>query len=229
MISLTAPFAVPGLSGQDEDLIVWDQSSGQFELFLDATAAGLANSNEDVTGAHVDTSNDDPLLTTLGNYAVPGGNGDADDVFSLLGGGLTVIFDGDSAGVGAESLDAVSLAGPIVLLPPPTALVVHNLDRPGDVNDDGRVTALDALLVINYVARTADGDSPGGRTNLTDVNGDRQTSVSDALDVIHQLGGGAAESEPVSAMPSGVDPFDDDDDDDHLMTLLAQDAAGVNS
>ena len=59
-----------------------------------------------------------------------------------------------------------------------------------DVSGDLRVTARDALLVINEMARlrAAEGESSGtpGRAR-TDVNGDGRTSALDALIVVNHL------------------------------------------
>ncbi len=59
-----------------------------------------------------------------------------------------------------------------------------------DVNDDGAVSAIDALLVINEVSRGSAAGEIGGITAshfYTDVNGDDETTVLDALQVINYL------------------------------------------
>jgi hypothetical protein len=65
----------------------------------------------------------------------------------------------------------------------------HNLDLPGDVNGDQRVTPLDALLVINDIARSGNRTLTSDDTGLTsiDVNNDGTVSPRDALRVINLL------------------------------------------
>lgn len=71
---------------------------------------------------------------------------------------------------------------------------LQNPDEFNDVNDDGFITALDALLIINRIARDSDGD---GRIPVTDtdrgpfyfdVDGNQTISTFDALQVIIRLG-----------------------------------------
>jgi hypothetical protein len=62
-----------------------------------------------------------------------------------------------------------------------------------DVDNDGRVTPIDALLVINEMSRELlEGEQVSARSGLassyyTDVNGDFTTSALDALNVINYL------------------------------------------
>ncbi|WP_182870078.1 peroxidase family protein [Rhodopirellula sp. JC639] len=60
----------------------------------------------------------------------------------------------------------------------------HNVYDAEDVNDDGVVSAVDALIVINSMDR--DGGDDAAR--FTDVNNDGRRSVLDALRVINRLG-----------------------------------------
>ncbi len=64
---------------------------------------------------------------------------------------------------------------------------VHNFISPMDTNDDGRITGLDALQIINQL--NAQGQpaarSPGG--GFWDVNGDGRLTALDALMVINRL------------------------------------------
>ncbi len=62
-----------------------------------------------------------------------------------------------------------------------------------DVNNDGFVTPIDALLVINQISRTTpEGEQAGGSGSsnggyFTDVNGDNKVTALDALQVINYL------------------------------------------
>jgi len=73
---------------------------------------------------------------------------------------------------------------------------VHNSALPADVNDDGMVSAVDALVVINHLAprHGAEAGTPGEQPRhfYLDVNHDQRISAADALVVINSL---AAESE----------------------------------
>ena len=112
IISLTANFVVNGgsLTGGDEDLLLWNSATNQFELFLDGSTLGLTNSGEDVTGAWVDPASGETYLTTLGLFSASGLAGDSDDVFVQTGGPFELFFDGDDfPGLGLESLDALAL------------------------------------------------------------------------------------------------------------------------
>ncbi len=82
---------------------------------------------------------------------------------------------------------------------------LQNPDQFGDVNDDGFVTALDALLIINYLSRSGGpGSIPVVETdrgpNYYDVSGNQQITAADALRVINEIArqiGGGIEAEQV--------------------------------
>ena len=97
-----------------------------------------------------------------------------------------------------------------------------------DVNADGHVTALDALLVINQLGRQGASEveqQVDSAMAVYDTNEDGAITAIDALLVINQLGrqGQAAESESVQdevdpnlrpGLASGFESRDDDDEDD---------------
>ncbi len=66
---------------------------------------------------------------------------------------------------------------------------LQNINLPQDVNNDGSVSTIDALLIINTMNRlsNAEGESISSSHYYTDVNGDDQTSALDALQVINYL------------------------------------------
>ena len=109
-----------------------------------------------------------------------------------------------------------------------------NVADPFDVNDDGRVSALDALIIVNARFRGLTNDlSVPLRAlavldgNRPDVNGDGNVSALDALNVITEITNrrSSAEGEQVSwaASADNVIADLDDDDDDDLLSLLASD------
>ncbi len=65
---------------------------------------------------------------------------------------------------------------------------LHNQSLPADVNNDGVVTAIDALHIINRLSRgEAEGETPIAHKFFTDVNGDNRLTAGDALRVINHL------------------------------------------
>ena len=85
---------------------------------------------------------------------------------------------------------------------------LHNSRLPQDVNADGSVSAIDALLIINEVQRldsaSGQGESASGSRPLrfVDVNNDGKASPIDALRVINYLNKQTASSEPMLAAAS---------------------------
>ncbi len=64
----------------------------------------------------------------------------------------------------------------------------HNEDEPYDVNDDGDVTALDALLIVNYLNTYGPGEVGFGDPGYGyDVNGDGAVTALDALLIVNEL------------------------------------------
>ncbi|MEL6104474.1 MAG: dockerin type I domain-containing protein [Planctomycetota bacterium] len=72
------------------------------------------------------------------------------------------------------------------------ANLFHNELMPEDANEDGQVTAVDALTIINELGRQSRGEEQAerGRGRMTDVNNDGQDSPIDALMVINRLNRG---------------------------------------
>lgn len=63
----------------------------------------------------------------------------------------------------------------------------HNTINPEDVNNDGQVSAIDALMVINAMSRQQRGVADADVEIFTDVNNDGQRSALDALRVINRM------------------------------------------
>ncbi|QEG01722.1 hypothetical protein Mal15_58010 [Stieleria maiorica] len=123
---------------------------------------------------------------------------------------------------------------------------LQNPDLNPDVNDDGDISPIDALLVINHLARQSSASIPVQDTDVGppyyDVNGDKLISPLDALAVINELArrqaisglgemvegeqiGDESDSEPVSSAIASdfIDAIagDDDDEDDRINALDA--------
>ncbi|MCY2990669.1 MAG: S8 family serine peptidase [Planctomycetota bacterium] len=106
----------------------------------------------------------------------------------------------------------------------------QNPDQPLDVNNDGAVTALDVLILIDYINRGRPQDASvlyvesGLPVMYADVNGDRWVSAQDVLVVISHLNsrvatGGEAESPATAAWW----PLENGEQDEELWGLLAED------
>lgn len=91
----------------------------------------------------------------------------------------------------------------------------HNFLEPNDVNDDNRISPVDALLVINTLndLRSGSASTSSSASRFEDVNDDSRVSPSDALLVINQLssnqtqtssGGSAAVSQIEARMKSAT-------------------------
>ncbi len=82
-------------------------------------------------------------------------------------------------------------------------LAMHNAESPADVNGDGKVSALDALAVVNYLGRQhkAEGE-PVESTSMVDVDNSGTVTALDALRVINHL---ALEAEMISELPEPLD------------------------
>lgn len=69
---------------------------------------------------------------------------------------------------------------------------------PRDVNEDGVVSALDALLIINFINNQNDGGNAEG-TDLLDVQGDGEVGAMDALLVVNHIN---QSTEPLASLAS---------------------------
>ena len=123
LISTSGSPSVPGASGSDEDLLVFnatslgETTSGTFSLFADNSDVGLGNNGgEDVNASFVD-NNGDVYLSTNGDFQVIGLSGQNSDISiftpSSLGsdtsGTFSSFLDGSEIGFGGENIDGLTL------------------------------------------------------------------------------------------------------------------------
>lgn len=152
----------------------------------------------------------------------------------------TSVFVIDDQFVSVGSVDAMTLSADViqgrtyaVLFDPMTAdrsytitssagddslnrLAPTNLFSPTDVNADGRVSALDALIIINAVnSSVGNGSADDADRPFLDVTGDGNISASDALRVINVLN----ETVPRSMHSEPILIWTDDDDKDRVGTI----------
>ena len=118
VISTTGNYVVPGASGSDADLILFDDVAGTFSIFFDGSDESMTTNNEDVNGLSIDILTDDFLFSTIGNLRTPDQNGDNDDVFTFDFSGspgdptlgtIGRLLDGDTIGFGAENIDGLTV------------------------------------------------------------------------------------------------------------------------
>ncbi|XZE51907.1 dockerin type I domain-containing protein [Planctomycetaceae bacterium SH139] len=83
--------------------------------------------------------------------------------------------------------------------------VSHNFLAPQDVNDDARVTPLDALMVINFIndqnPDSDRADDSANRRGMLDVNDDTRVTPLDALQIVNGLNRSSVT--PETALPVG--------------------------
>ncbi len=121
VISTSGSFSVPGVTGRDEDLLVFnatsfgDSTSGSFELYFDGSDVQL--DVEDIEGTWIDPLNNDVYLTVNNPFAVTGASGDAADIFTCTPGSLgastscsySLFWDGSANDFAGENTDGISL------------------------------------------------------------------------------------------------------------------------
>ena len=128
LISVSGSFSVPGVSGRDEDIILFELTQsgpntvGSWAPYFDGSDVGLSNSSdEDVWGIDVAGATGNLLLTTRGTFSVSGLSGSGEDIFGCepitLGSSTacnfatTLILDGSAVGLAGERLDGIHRSG----------------------------------------------------------------------------------------------------------------------
>ena len=126
VISTAGSYSVPGVSGADEDLLVFTASqlgqttSGSWAMYFDGSDVGLSqSSSEDVNGAWFDVATGKLYLTTVGAFSVTGVSGDGADIFictpTSLGSntactyGPGLYWDGSANGFAGEIVDGFTI------------------------------------------------------------------------------------------------------------------------
>jgi hypothetical protein len=123
VISTTGSFSVSGVSGKDEDLLVFNDTSfglstsGSFDLYFDGSDVGLSDSGKDANGTWIDAVTGEIYLTTDDDYSVTGVSGDNSDIFICAPGSLgsstsctfSPFWDGSANGFDGEKLDGFTI------------------------------------------------------------------------------------------------------------------------
>jgi hypothetical protein len=88
IISTYGNVAVPGVSGLDEDLLIFtptslgSNTSGTWAMYFDGSDVELSTTNyEDINDIWINSANGDIYLTTLGVFSVTGASGTGADIF----------------------------------------------------------------------------------------------------------------------------------------------------
>jgi hypothetical protein len=140
-----------------------------------------------------------------------------------------VAYDGDvvNGTNGAPLLHVEYTTGSV---PNQSPLMVQSTVSPLDANGDGGVSAVDALVIINYLSTQAASQGEGEMPAQDyDTNGDGSVSALDVLQVINYLSRSnataASESEEAFAVPllDAVNPAPPGSLDDDLIRMLADD------
>jgi hypothetical protein len=124
VISTNGSFGVTGVSGNDEDLIVFTSTAlgsttaGSWAMYFDGSDVGLNDaSSEQINGIWVDSANNQIYLTTIGSFTVSGVTGDGTDVFVCAPGSLGATttctympyWDGSLFGFSGEITDGLDV------------------------------------------------------------------------------------------------------------------------
>jgi uncharacterized protein YjiK len=120
LVSTTGSFSVPGLSGNDEDVIALTSfvlgatSAGTWAMYFDGGNFGLTSSGEDVDAVEL-LADGRLLVSTGGLVSVTGVSGEDEDVLAFTPGPNTwaMYFDGTDVGLtnSGEDVDGVALDG----------------------------------------------------------------------------------------------------------------------
>jgi hypothetical protein len=124
VISTNGSFGVTGVSGNDEDLLVFtatalgSTTTGTWALYFDGSDVGLNEAtSEQINGIWIEPSTNKIYLTTAGAFSVPGLSGAGSDVFictpSSLGATTACVYTsywiGASNGFAGEIVDGLHI------------------------------------------------------------------------------------------------------------------------
>ncbi|MFK8114599.1 MAG: dockerin type I domain-containing protein [Rubripirellula sp.] len=180
------------LAGRGNDTVNGDEGNDSIDLGLGDDVADGGAGRDDIDGR----SGDDTIRGGDGNDHLRGSRGN-DELIGGPGNDLIKGQSGDDLLVGDPIQDRL-LGGPgndrVIEETVVVASLAIDLEQPTavtarDTNQDGRVSALDALLIINAIARGGDGRLAveAESEDFMDVNRDHQVSALDALLIINQL------------------------------------------
>ncbi|MFK8112871.1 MAG: dockerin type I domain-containing protein [Rubripirellula sp.] len=141
----------------------------------------LTRSNMDVDSVFLLTSDDPTRISAPVSVMIPAGQSSAE--FEIRGLEDLVAEAVSVVSLTVESAGYESGSGAITVAD--NAFPFNNPNEQNDVNNDGMVTARDALLIINQLARGTALTTPPG--NFYDVTGEGNVTSLDALRVINEL------------------------------------------
>ncbi len=111
--------AVPGFSGRDVGLLVYDSGSGSWSLYMDGVGVGLDGGNDEELSASWIDGSGHMYLSVRSSYTVPGLGGDSFDILAcapripLRSGAVPSLSSRDGAqnGFNGEWINAMFIAG----------------------------------------------------------------------------------------------------------------------
>lgn len=157
---------------------------------------------------------DDPLQLDASIGTVTGNNGRYRWTGPSDAGSVTITVTDDNGATDSTTFTIREIpvgGGSVPWLPGVDPLAART-----DVNRDGRTSALDALMVINFlgIRRSVEGDAASGNVDVSsyDVNNDGRVSARDALAVINRISlhQTVAESEEIDRVLGDVETWVDE-------------------
>lgn len=121
LVTVNNLFGVPGVRGNDEDVIVFtgtfgSSTSGSWEMYFDGADVSFNYSNEDIDALSV--SGGSVFVSTIGNFSASGLNGSDEDIAECAGAqtgwstscsSITMFFDGSTWGVGGTDVTGIDV------------------------------------------------------------------------------------------------------------------------
>jgi hypothetical protein len=118
VVSTRGNISVTGVSGKDEDLLVYNPSNGSWAMHFQGADVGLSTTSDEDVDAVAVAGNGNTYLSSLGLFSVSGLSGDNEDVFvcnspttgsNTACGSFSLFFDGSAFGLAGNDIDAMDL------------------------------------------------------------------------------------------------------------------------
>ncbi|MEZ4866170.1 MAG: S8 family serine peptidase [Caldilineaceae bacterium] len=150
LISTLNAVRVPGVSGNDEDILAFapislgTPTSGAWSLYFDGSSAELTDTPEEIWGLAVDATGK-LYLATRGAFAVTGVSGTGADIFACVPGALglnstscdySAYWQGAAHGFGAEIIDGLYIGGSLPLFSAASQLRAATVDLEQSIPDN---------------------------------------------------------------------------------------------
>ena len=182
VLSTNGNISVPGLSGDDSDLVEFQPVSlglattGTWHLLQDGSDIGLNTSAEDIWGVSVSADESSFYFSTQGDLDTAGITATAADVvhcnaISPVGCELSVFFTGILTAIGAENIDGLHVGGVVETVP---------VNLPPVARADVATTTVNTATEINVLLN--DSDANNDKLTVTSLSQPGFGQVVDNLD-----------------------------------------------